>query len=777
MAVDRTVPSRTIRFGPFELDVRAAELRKHGIRIRLHEQPFRILFMLLEHPGEVVLRDEIRQALWPNNTIVEFDHSINAAIQRLRDALGDSADNPRYVETVARRGYRFIGTVEREAPAPAAEVAALPAAGPVPEVDPSDLSGQTFSHFRVLAKLGSGGIGVVYRAEDLKLGRQVALKFLPVPAHEAPAGLLERFQREARAASALNHPNICTIYGVEELAGQPVIVMELLEGETLEARLARGSLALEKALPLALQLAAALDAAHRKGVVHRDLKPANMMLTKAGVKVLDFGLAKMERAIAAGEETATEVTQAGTILGTWQYMSPEQAQGKEVDARSDLFSFGCVLLEMLTGKRAFTGDTPADLISAILTKDPLAGAPLAAPFPAALASMIRHCLEKSPEDRFQTAHDLAFALEAISGVSAASAMAPAPAAAGPRQRHWRVAAIAAFALVAVAGVWWLAGRAHPVWPARFETLTFRREFVQGARFAPDGRSVIYASAMEGRPVELFSTQPGRPESTRPLGFPATGLLSIARSGEMAVSCNCFVIDWGACRGTLARMPLAGGAPREVLENVRAADWTLDGRQLAVTAATASGKPGRLEFPIGKVLFQATGTGWPGDPRISPRGDMVAFVDHFQYGNDGSIAVVDLQGRKRTLTRTFGEVGGLAWAPSGGEIWFTGAAETSQVSIYAVALSGVMRMVAQMPADLRLQDIAPDGRVLLTTLDARAGVYFLGPGESRARELTWLDWATQPILSADGKKMLLTESGEATEGKGARRTGQIGRAHV
>ena len=478
MAVDRTVPSRTIRFGPFELDVRAAELRKHGIRIRLHEQPFRILFMLLEHPGEVVLRDEIRQALWPNNTIVEFDHSINAAIQRLRDALGDSADNPRYVETVARRGYRFIGTVEREAPAPAAEVAALPAAGPVPEVDPSDLSGQTFSHFRVLAKLGSGGMGVVYRAEDLKLGRQVALKFLPLPAHEAPPALLDRFQREARAASALNHPNICTIYGVDEFAGQPVIVMELLEGETLEARVAKAALTQEKALPLAIQLATALDAAHRKGIVHRDLKPANIMLTKSGLKVLDFGLAKVERAIAGEVETFTEVTQAGTILGTWQYMSPEQAQGKDADARSDLFSFGCILLEMLTGQRAFTGGTPADLISAILTKDPLASAPLATPLPPTLASVIRHCLEKSPDDRFQTARDLAFALEALSAGSAASATAPAPVGAHRRWLAWGVAA-ALVALLAIAGAWWASGRFRSAWPAKFERLTFRREFVQG----------------------------------------------------------------------------------------------------------------------------------------------------------------------------------------------------------------------------------------------------------------------------------------------------------
>ena len=768
MAGEGPIPtSRTIRFGPFELDVRAAELRKHGIRIRLNEQPFRILFMLLNHPGEVVLRDEIRQALWPNNTVVEFDHSINAAIQRLRDALGDSADKPRYVETVARRGYRFIGTlepvVEPEAPVLPVEAPALPAAAPVSGPDPSDLSGQTFSHFRVIAKLGSGGMGVVYRAEDLKLGRQVALKFLPLPAHEAPPALLDRFQREARAASALNHPNICTIYGVDEFAGQPVIVMELLEGETLEARVAKAALTQEKALPLAIQLATALDAAHRRGIVHRDLKPANIMLTKSGLKVLDFGLAKVERAIAGEVETFTEVTQAGTILGTWQYMSPEQAQGKDADARSDLFSFGCILLEMLTGQRAFTGGTPADLISAILTKDPLASAPLATPLPPTLASVIRHCLEKSPDDRFQTARDLAFALEALSAGSAASATAPAPVGAHRRWLAWGVAA-ALVALLAIAGAWWASGRFRSAWPAKFERLTFRREFVQGARFAPDGRSVIYAASMEGRAVELFSVQPGSPESSRPLGFPATGLLSVAPSGEMAVSTNCRVV-WGECSGTLAQMPLAGGAPREVLENVHSADWAPDGKQLAVTMAAANSKPARLEFPIGKVLFEATGDGWPGDPRVSPQGDLVAFADHSTYGDDGAVAVVDLRRGKRTLTKTFGSMGGLAWSPSGREVWFT-AGGTTFASIYAVTLSGAMRMVAQMPGSSWLQDIAPDGRLLLTRVDARADVYFLGPGESSARELTWLDWATHPVLSADGKRMLLAESGAATAGQGA-----------
>ncbi len=377
------MPTRTIRgvriyrFDDFELDVRSAELRRSGEKVRLQEQPYRLLLMLLEHPGEVVLREDIRKRLWPNDTVVEISHGINAAVLRLRDALGESAEYPRRIETVARRGYRFKGEVESDV----AYRQASQTTGRI-ALDTTSLTGQTLSHFRILDRLGGGGMGIVYLAEDLKLGRRVALKFLS-PELAADPISLGRFEREARTASALNHPNVCTVYSVEDCAGQPAIVMELLEGETLEARLqARGTLTPGEALSIAIPIASALDAAHRKGIVHRDLKPANVVVTEAGVKVLDFGLAKMAH--------AGGVTQTGSIVGTPNYMAPEQLLGHEADACSDIYSFGVMIREMLTGSR-----TPDDDVK----------------MPALLRPVVQRCVAKDREQRWQSARDLKAALE------------------------------------------------------------------------------------------------------------------------------------------------------------------------------------------------------------------------------------------------------------------------------------------------------------------------------------------------------------------------------
>jgi serine/threonine protein kinase len=637
------------RFGPFELDVRAAELSKHGIRIRLHEQPFRILLMLLEHPGEVVLRDEIRRVLWPNNTVVEFDHSINAAIQRLRDALSDSAAEPRYVETVPRRGYRFIGKLEAGESLAPAQPAAI-GLRPEPPPDPDSLAGKMFSHFRVLQKVGSGGMGVVYRAQDLKLGRHVALKFLPFPPGEAPVPVLERFEREARAASALSHPNICVVHGVEEDAGFAAIVMELVEGETLEARLAQGPMRLDRALPLAVQMAGALDAAHRKGIVHRDLKPANIMLTKQGAKVLDFGLARFVSKVPGSEETAT-VTAAGTILGTWPYMAPEQVAGKETDSRSDIFSFGCILLEMLTGRRAFRADSTAELISAILTRDPLADEPPLKTLPPAIEPILRRCLEKSPEDRFQTAGDLAFALQTIP-VKRESVVAAAPPA---RKLPWFWIAAAGLAVCALLLVFVWMGHKPAVPPTVVRSrIPVAEDPNQGnccrMEFSPDGKRLAYIA--KGR-LWVHTLATGE---SRDLAAVGAVLMWSPDSRFLAYSNG----------GALLKTDLSGGP----VQTIATAPET-DGAS-AVAASGSWGRRDEIVVAQGGSLYRLPANGGTLEPLMSAKGTNADYFGpwflpdgkHFLYTNFvtkeqsgvyvGSIDSKPEQQSKKLLVTTFSQ---------------------------------------------------------------------------------------------------------------------------
>ena len=414
------------RFDSFEVNLRSGELCKSGERIRLPEQSFQILAMLLERVGEVVMRQEIQTRLWPNDTVVEFENSINAAIKRLRLALGDSAEQPKYIETLARRGYRWKVPVEWVEP-PSTEPQEVAAPTIAPDFSAFHLLGKRVSHYRVLEILGGGGMGVVYQAEDIKLGRRVALKFLPEElAHDQ--GAMERFEREARAASALNHPNICTIYEVDEHEGQPFIVMERLEGLTLRELISAGEasgagksgrnerLPLETLLNIATQILDGLDAAHKKGIIHRDIKPANVFVCESGTaKILDFGLAKLVRG--PTETTATlaspsrvapqdSLSSPGGLMGTLMYMSPEQVRGEQLDLRSDLFSFSSVMYEMATVVPPFSGPTANEIMNAILHQTPAEPQKLNPGLPSALGRIICKGLEKNREQRYQNAPEL-----------------------------------------------------------------------------------------------------------------------------------------------------------------------------------------------------------------------------------------------------------------------------------------------------------------------------------------------------------------------------------
>ncbi|MGH9368157.1 MAG: protein kinase domain-containing protein, partial [Thermoanaerobaculia bacterium] len=431
-------------------------------------------------------------------------------------------------------------------------------------------AGTRLGPYEILAPIGAGGMGEVYRARDERLRRDVAVKVLPA-SFSQDADRLRRFEQEAQAAGGLNHPNITAVHDLGTHDGAPYIVTELLEGETLRSRLSGGALAARKAIDYGVQVARGLAAAHEKGIVHRDLKPENLFVTKDGrVKILDFGLAKLKPEKEDGQTDLQTVsaTEPGVVLGTMGYMSPEQVRGKPADRRSDLFSFGAILYEMLSGQRAFRGETAADTITAILTKEPPDLSQTNKEIRPGLERIVRHCLEKNPEERFESARDLAFDLEALSGLSEATgAVAAARGKSGPRP-SWALLAAVAVAGAALAGMAaYVSGKkAGYVPPPSFHQLTFQRGEIGGAHFSPDGQTIVYSAAWEGKPFEIFINRPESPES-RPFGLPGE-VLAISKSGELAVSLNRRSTLPFTRTGRLARISIAGGAPRDILDDVQ-----------------------------------------------------------------------------------------------------------------------------------------------------------------------------------------------------------------
>jgi dipeptidyl aminopeptidase/acylaminoacyl peptidase len=623
-------------------------------------------------------------------------------------------------------------------------------------------AGTRLGPYEIAAPIGAGGMGEVYRARDGRLKRDVAIKVLPA-SFSQDAERLRRFEQEAQTAGGLNHPNITAVYDFGAHDGAPYIVTELLEGETLRSRLGPGAISPRKALDYSIQLARGLAAAHEKGIVHRDLKPENVFLTKDGrVKILDFGLAKLKVEKADGGQTdmrtISGATEPGVVLGTMGYMSPEQVRGKAADRRSDIFSFGTILYEMLAGQRAFRGETAADTITSILTKDPPDLSQTNKDVPPGLDRIVRHCLEKNPEERFESARDVAFDLEALSSVSAPTAATAghAPAVGSARRPSWTLLAGVALAVAALVG--WVAFRRGEktgyVPPPSFRPLSFQRGEVGEALFAPDGQTIIYSAAWEGRPMEVFIHQVESPES-RPFGLAGAEVLAVSRTGEMAVSLNRHVVVPFTRTGRLAHMSMAGGAPREILDDVEWADWAPDGQSLAI--AHEAGVRHRLEYPIGKVLFETDG--WIGHPRVSPKGDLVAFIDHPVVRDDGgSIAVVDRNGKKTKLTMVYESAQGLAWAADGKEVWFTAVEEGQNRAVHGVTLAGRDRLIGRIPGVSTIKDISKNGRVLMSSDLVRMGILARRAGDSKENELSWLDYSLVSDISSDGGAILITEAG-------------------
>jgi serine/threonine protein kinase/DNA-binding winged helix-turn-helix (wHTH) protein len=596
-----------VRIGEYALDPRAGELRKENRKILLQEQPFQILLMLVEKRGALVDREEIRKRLWPNDTIVEFDHSIHTAIKKLRQALGDSADNPQYVETVARRGYRLIVTVEPyvepgvgPAQIPSAE-AHRPGEPAAPENGVSSgaaLIGKRVSHYRVLGVLGGGGMGLLYWAEDIKLGRSVALKFLPEELAADPVAL-ERFEREARAMSALDHPNICAVHEFGEQEGRHFIVMPLLEGKTLRDRISlaeknKSPFSTQELVALAVQIADGLAAAHHQGIIHRDVKPSNIFVGDSGmVKILDFGLAKRANSLAGNERELAptlergspepnalphpSLTRAGVALGTAAYMSPEQVRGEPLDARSDLFSFGLVLYEMATGHQAFEGATVAIVNDAILNRSPAPARELNPGVTPDLDRIINKALEKDREARFQSATDMAAALKGLVREDRPK----------PRVLRWLAAGAGFLVLSSIAASYWIVRRLPPSMPnIKLQQLTFNssQDPVISGAISLDGKYLAYndRKGMHTKPIGSDAVQSfPAPEELKnkditweilsQAWFP-DNVHFLANAHPQSESMD----EWSSKTSSIWAFSVAGGAPQKVRDNAVAFSVSPDG---------------------------------------------------------------------------------------------------------------------------------------------------------------------------------------------------------
>ena len=623
---------------------------------------------------------------------------------------------------------------------------------------------QRFGPYELISPLGAGGMGEVYRARDTRLGRYVAIKVLP-PVFSGDPDRLRRFQQEAEAAAALNHPSIVAIYDIGTTEdGAPYIVSELLEGFTLGHYIRGSKLPLHKVIDYGAQIARGLAAAHERGIVHRDLKPENIFVTRNGhIKILDFGLAKLMEPPRANPSDKTISahnghTFPGVILGTVGYMSPEQVRALPTDARTDIFSFGLILYEMLAGRPAFRAATDADIQASILKEEPDHLSPTNANVPPGLEQIVWHCLEKEPQRRFQSASDIAFSLQSMSTPGAAPsgvgrAETPSP------YRRWLLGALGALAAVALGfGAFRLGPKLTHTAPPEYQQLTYQPGVVASARISPDGQTIVCVARFSST-YQLYSI---RFDSTgvRSLDFNADQVLAISSKGEVAILESWQSLAGSTGTGLLARVPLGGGAPKAVLKNVQFADWSPDGSEFAIAHFVPEKRVYRLEYPVGKVLYETAG--WIGELRLSADGKTIAFIDHPVFGDDqGYVAVIPASGGDiRRLTRQWGDLRGLAWHP-GGDVWYTATDVGFNYSLYGVTQSGKSRLVLRVPGGLMLNDIAKDGRVLVTHTIERTVIAVSTRGYPEERNLAWLDNTEFFRFSKDGMQILLGDESSAS----------------
>ena len=622
-------------------------------------------------------------------------------------------------------------------------------------------AGAKLGPYQVEAPLGAGGMGEVYRARDTRLGRAVALKVLP-ESFSRDAERLRRFEQEARAVAALNHPNILAIHDVGEENGLPYIVSELLEGTSLRVELKGGALPQRKAIDYGIQIAQGLAAAHDKGIIHRDLKPENIFITPDGrAKILDFGLAKVAPSGADSEagsvmRTTTSLpTEPGVAMGTAGYMAPEQVRGATIDSRTDIFALGSTLYEMLSGQRAFQRDTAAETMTAILKEDPQELTQLA-PMAPGLERIVRRCLEKQPAQRFQSAKDLAFALEALSGSSATSGAIAALAADGKQKpRRWISTAAAALLAFAAAFVlaWFLRPAALP--PAEFKQVSFDPGMITRARIAPDGKTIVYSTQLNGKPLDTYIIRADYPGSV-PVSLHGAALLAVSRDGQMVVLTHPKFFAHRVWFGTLAASPMNGGAPRELLENVFEADFAPNG-DLAVI--DGNGRDSwRLQYPLGKTILQTSA--WLSDLRVSPDGQHVAMFRHPIVPDDrGDVIVADKSGNVSTISTGWESLASLAWSPSGKEVWFSGSYSGEDYCIRAAALTGRQRIVYCGTAPTRIMDVTASGAALVSAEQNTFGMILAEHGKAEPRDITWLG-PVFPRLMPDGSGVLFTDVSSA-----------------